>query len=272
MNLIKIWTSLVTAMFICVCLSSTCSFFFCLTCVCAWQFACGCETLWVCESELQRRTVICFHLYPSLLCSYLGLAGHSHSSGFVLPLVSRHQGQHCHLPSLSGFLQLLDPPFLPWANCVRPRYISFLLLYILKCFGLPSTASSCNVSLTLSVVTVATCSFILHFWYLYRFNSSATAAAGTFHCLFGFTKADYPQNVHACMFIHMWERERDINTAGCDVSGLLKRKWCGAASARNHVFVPLNPRHAQAHCCYVTAVCPVCFKASHCDSFIGCMK
>lgn len=28
MNLIKIWTSLVTAMFICVCLSSTCSFFF----------------------------------------------------------------------------------------------------------------------------------------------------------------------------------------------------------------------------------------------------
>ncbi len=63
-----------------------------------------------------------------------------------------------------------------------------------------------------------------------------TALAGTFHCLFGFAEADYPENECVCVW------ERGINTAGCDVSGLLKRKWCRAASARNRVFCSSEPK------------------------------
>lgn len=41
-----------------------------------------------------------------LLQSSLSLdQSHSHNSWFVFPLVSRHQGQHCHLASLSGYLR-----------------------------------------------------------------------------------------------------------------------------------------------------------------------
>lgn len=47
--------------------------------------------------------------------------------------------------------------------------------------------------------------------------------------------------------------ERGINTAGCDVSGLLKRKWCRAASTRNHVFFSSRPKtHAHTHTHTVT--------------------
>lgn len=65
-----------------------------------------------------------------------------------------------------------------------------------------------------------------------------TALAGTFSCLFGFEEADYSQNECACVLLHM----RGINTVGCDVSGLLKRKRCRPASARNHVFCSSEPK------------------------------
>ena len=137
---------------------------------------------------------------------------------------------------------------LPEATCMRTHYRHTDLTWA-------------GAFLSLDLVLVQT-AFILRFCCLYHFYICVTALAGKFNYLFGFARADYPPKV--CVYVRVCvcvcSHVRGINTAGCDVSGLLKRKWCRPASARNHVFCSSEPKthtqrlhkHTQAH------VVPLC--------------